>query len=106
MKLVVHAYPTEWLPQEVWHAVRNAIINVSHAWGVDVDVEETQSIREAEVRSNTPPELAALESRISALRDAIKNLQFPDDLDRIDLDGFVKRECQRAWHADDKAKRG
>lgn len=56
MKLVVHAYPTEWLPLEVWHAVRNSIINVAHAWGVDVDIEETMSVREAEVRSNRPPE--------------------------------------------------
>lgn len=57
MKIVVHAHPTEWLPREVWAAVRNAFVMVAGAWGVGLEIEETLSVQEAERRSNVPREI-------------------------------------------------
>ena len=60
MKIVAHCRPGERLPREVWFPLRNAFISIAQQWGVPLDVEETLSVRDAEVAfENDPPKGAS-----------------------------------------------
>lgn len=50
MKIVVTCYPTEVIHKNVWRAIRNAWVSLAKAWGVDLDIEETTSLEDAEMR--------------------------------------------------------